>query len=65
LNQLICPSTGLTVAESWAAERLELTPLREILPEPFDDVGVRVVGIDCLVAFEGGSNRLSHSRLPV
>jgi hypothetical protein len=52
-EQLICPATGLTVAESWAAERVRLTPLPEILPEPFDDVGVRRVGIDGLVAFEG------------
>ena len=41
------------MAESWVAERPKLTPLPEILPEPFDDVGVRMVGIDCLVAFEG------------
>jgi hypothetical protein len=41
------------VAESWAAECVRLTPLPEILPEPFDDVGVRRVGIDGLVAFEG------------
>jgi hypothetical protein len=52
-DRLICPATGLTVADSWAAERSRLTPLPEILPEPFDDVGVRTVGIDCLVAFEG------------
>jgi transposase len=52
-DQLICPATGLTVAESWAAERAMLTPLPEILPEPFDDVGLRRVGIDGLVAFEG------------
>ena len=52
-EQLICPATGLTVAESWAAECVKLTPLPEILPEPFDDVGVRRVGIDGLVAFEG------------
>jgi transposase len=52
-KQLICPATGLTVAESWAAERVGLTPLPEILPEPFDDVGVRRVGTDGLVAFEG------------
>jgi transposase len=51
-EQLICPATGLSVAESWAAERVGLTPLPEILPEPFDDVGVRRVGIDGLVAFE-------------
>ena len=30
-----------------------MTPVPEILPEPFDDVGVRRVGIDGLVAFEG------------
>jgi hypothetical protein len=47
------PATGLTVAESWAAERTKLTPLPEILPEPFDDVGLRQVGIDGLIAFEG------------
>jgi transposase len=52
-NRLICPATGLTVAESWAAERSRLTPLPAILPEPFDDVGIRTVGIDCLIAFEG------------
>ena len=52
-EQLICPATGLTVAESWAAECAHLTSLPEILPEPFDDVGVRRVGIDGLVAFEG------------
>ena len=52
-NRLICPATGLTVAESWAAERPKLTPLPEVLPEPFDAIGVRMVGIDCLVAFEG------------
>ena len=52
-DKLICPATGLTVAESWAAECTKLTPLPETLPEPFDDVGVRLVGIDGLVAFEG------------
>lgn len=52
-DKLICPATGLTVAESWATERTRLTPLPEILPEPFDDVGVRTVGIDSLIAFEG------------
>jgi transposase len=52
-DKLICPATGLTVAESWAAERTKLTPLPEIMPEPFDDVGLRRVGIDSLIAFEG------------
>ena len=54
-EQLICLATGLTVAESWAAERVGLTALPEILPEPFDDVGVRRVGIDGLVAFKGAT----------
>jgi hypothetical protein len=48
-----CPATGLSVAASWAAERALLTPLPETLPEPFDVVGLRTVGIDGLVAFEG------------
>ena len=52
-DTLICPATGLTVAESWAVERTTLTPLPEILPEPFDDVGLRRVGLDGLIAFEG------------
>src|SRR3712207_7180898 len=32
---------------------LRLTRLPETLPEPFDVVAVRVVGIDALVSFEG------------
>jgi transposase len=52
-DKLICPATGRTVAESWAAECAKLTPLPETLPEPFDNVGMRLVGIDGLVAFEG------------
>ena len=62
-EQLICPATGLTVAESWAAECVKLTPLPEILPEPFDDVGVRRVGIDGLVAFEGRQYSVPFARV--
>jgi hypothetical protein len=48
-----CPTTGTTVAEAWAQEIIGLTPLPETLPDPFDAVATRTVGIDCLVAFEG------------
>jgi transposase len=48
----ICPATGKTVRETWLEERRLLTPLPEILPEPFDVVVTRRVGIDCMVAFE-------------
>jgi transposase len=48
----ICPATGKTVLETWREEQLLLTPLPEILPEPFDVVVTRRVGIDCMVAFE-------------
>jgi hypothetical protein len=52
-DKLICPATGRTVAESWAAECAKLTPLPETLPEPFDNVGMPLIGLDGLVAFEG------------
>ena len=45
--------TGCAVAETWRSERALLTPLPETLPEPFDVVASRTVGIDGLVAFEG------------
>jgi transposase len=48
-----CPITGQSVWESWLAERELLTPLPEPLPEPFDLVLTRQVGIDAIVAFEG------------
>jgi transposase len=48
-----CPVTGETVWESWQAERRLLTPLPETLPEPFDVVHTRRVGVDALVSFEG------------
>ena len=52
-HERICPATGTSVAEAWANEKQCLTRLPETLPEPFDVVAVRVVGIDALVSFEG------------
>ncbi len=46
-----CPATGRSVLESWAAERACLQPL-PVLPEPFDVIVRRPVGIDCMVHFE-------------
>jgi len=48
-----CPATGQCVAESLALERLHLQPLPDFLPEPFDLVAQRRVGIDATVHFEG------------
>lgn len=48
-----CPSTGETVAEAWAVEKALLTRLPETLPEAFDTVVNRPVGVDGLVNFEG------------
>ena len=57
LNELaeerICPATGLSVAQTWAGEQPLLTRLPETLPEPFDTIASRTVGIDGLIAFEG------------
>lgn len=50
---LICPQTGLSIHDSWGLERLDLAPLPETLPEPFDTQVSRVVSRDCLVSFEG------------
>ena len=52
-GRLRCPATGASIAEAWEQERRLLTPLPETLPEPFDIVVRRPVGIDCLVCFEG------------
>lgn len=52
-TRLRCPATGASVAEAWEQERLLLTPLPETLPEPFDIVVRRPVGVDCMVSFEG------------
>lgn len=48
----LCPATGRSVSDTWLEERSLLTPLPEILPEPFDVVVTRRVGIDCMVSFE-------------
>lgn len=47
-----CPATGLSVYDSWQAERRQLAPL-PLLPQPFDTVATRTVSDDCLVSFEG------------
>jgi transposase len=49
----LCPATGESVWDTWQSERRLLTPLPEILPEPFDVVHTRRVGLDALVSFEG------------
>jgi transposase len=49
----ICPPTGMSVHESWLAERPRLRPLPETLPEPFDVAVTRPVHKDCTVRFEG------------
>jgi transposase len=53
--QRICPATGLSVAESWEAEKRFLRPLPVFLPEPFDLVRQCPVHKDCTVRFEGRS----------
>jgi transposase len=55
VERRLCPATGLTVEESYQAERKLLTPLPPILPEPFDRVAQRSVSEDALVSFEGRS----------
>jgi transposase len=46
------PATGLSVHESWEQEKPHLGAL-PLLPEPFDLVAQRRVGIDATVQFEG------------
>lgn len=48
-----CAATGQSVWDSWQQERRLLTPLPDTLPEPFDLVHTRRVGVDALVSFEG------------
>lgn len=48
-----CPATGESVWDTWQVEQHLLTPLPETLPEPFDVVHTRRVGMDALVSFEG------------
>jgi hypothetical protein len=47
-----CPATGSSVWEAWQEERRHLAPL-PLLPQPFDQVATRPVGVDALVHFEG------------
>jgi transposase len=49
-----CPATGTSVIAAWEAEKRALSPL-PLLPEPFDLVATRPVGMDCMVTFEGRS----------
>ncbi|MHC4066375.1 MAG: IS21 family transposase [Planctomycetota bacterium] len=52
-EQRICPITGESVQESYEAEKLHLGRLPQWLPEPFDLVQRRRVGLDATVRFEG------------
>lgn len=52
-HRLRNPLTGTSIAEAWEQERRLLTALPETLPEPFDVVVRRRVGIDCMISFEG------------
>lgn len=47
----VCPATGTDVETAWQRELAYLAPV-PVLPEPFDQVGERRVGADCLVSFE-------------
>lgn len=53
-HQRRCPATGSSVFEAFEAERPHLGILPS-LPEPFDLVATRRVGVDCTVSFEGRS----------
>jgi transposase len=46
-----CPATGTDVETAWQRELASLAPV-PVLPEPFNQVGERRVGDDCLVSFE-------------
>lgn len=63
-----CPATGSTIWEAFEEERRHLGPL-PLLPEPFDVIVHRQVGIDCMVSFEGRSYsvpfRLVGSRVEI
>jgi transposase len=52
LGQRRCPSTGTSVRDALAEERLHLKPVPAV-HEPFDVVVARRVSRDCLVSFEG------------
>jgi len=49
----ICPVTGESVRSSYEAEKPHLGSLPDFLPEPFDLVQRRRVGLDATVRFEG------------
>jgi hypothetical protein len=49
----LCPITGKSVAESWAAEKKLLRPLPATLPQPFDLIKQCPVHKDCTIRFEG------------
>ncbi len=51
VRRRICPATDTDVETAWQRELAYLAPV-PMLPEPFDQVGERRVGNDCLVAFE-------------
>jgi transposase len=53
-SRRVCPATGLSVQQSFEAERRLLRPL-PLLPEPFDLAVTRTVQRDCTVNFEGRS----------
>jgi hypothetical protein len=61
--KLICPATGESVADAWDKERILLTALPETLPEPFDIVVMRQVGVDALVAFEARQYSVPFSHI--
>jgi transposase len=48
----VCPATGTSVQQSFAAEQRLLRAL-PLLPEPFDLTATRTVQRDCTVSFEG------------
>lgn len=49
----VCPVTGESVRASYEAERPHLGALPDFLPEPFDLVQRRRVGLDATLRFEG------------
>jgi len=57
-----CPTTGTTIAEALAAERVLLQPV-PALHEPFDCVVARRVSRDCLVSFEGRRYSVPFARV--
>lgn len=51
-QRLLCPVTGLSIAQSWQEERTFLCPLPSTLPIPFDIQVSRKVARDGLIHFE-------------